>query len=66
MLSKANPQHQSRLMLYAKFIDQACARAGVSNIMDLPQEVRNKCWIDAVCETNKYATNMHVNSIRRN
>lgn len=66
MLSQANPQHQARLMLYAKFIDQACVRAGVINIMDLPQDVRNKCWIDAVVETNKFATNMNAGFIRRN
>jgi len=66
MLSKANPQHQARLMLYAKFIDQACACANVKNIMDLPQEVRNKCWIDAVIEVGKFATNMHTNMKRSN
>lgn len=66
MLSHANPQHQSRMMLYAKFIDQACIKANVPNMMDLPQEIRDKAWIDAVVETSKFATNMHSSIKRRN
>jgi len=59
MLSRANPSHQARMMLYAKFIDNACKAANVTNMMDLPQSIRDKCWIDAVFETSKFATNMH-------
>ena len=52
MLSRANPSHQARMMLYAKFIDAACKAANVTNMMDLPQSVRDKCWVDAVFESS--------------
>jgi len=65
-LAKANLQHQMRMMLYVRIMDDKVKHYGVKDAIDLPEAARQSAWEEAVRLTNNTVTNMNAGFQRRN